>query len=48
MKSETVTLPNYATLIEATFNALRILGGSGKNNEIKIGYLKRSIKLINL
>lgn len=34
MKSETVTLPNYATLIEATFNALRILGGSGKNNEI--------------
>lgn len=28
------TLPNYATLIEATFSALKLLGGSGKNDEI--------------
>lgn len=27
-------IPNYATLIEATFSALKMLGGSGKNNEI--------------
>lgn len=27
-------IPNYATLIEATFSALKILGGSGKNDEI--------------
>lgn len=29
-----ITIPNYATLIEATFSALKILGGSGKNDEI--------------
>lgn len=27
-------IPNYATLIEATFSALKMLGGSGKNDEI--------------
>lgn len=27
-------IPNYATLIEATFSALKLLGGSGKNDEI--------------
>ena len=27
-------IPNYATLIEATFSALKMLGGSGKNAEI--------------
>lgn len=27
-------VPNYATLIEATFAAIKKLGGSGKNNEI--------------
>ena len=27
-------MPNYATLIEATFSALKMLGGSGKNDEI--------------
>ena len=27
-------IPNYATLIGATFSALKILGGSGKNDEI--------------
>lgn len=34
MKNEVITVPNYATLIEATFIALKNLGGSGKNNEI--------------
>lgn len=29
-----IIIPNYATLIEATFSALKILGGSGKNDEI--------------
>lgn len=29
-----LAIPNYATLIEATFSALKILGGSGKNDEI--------------
>lgn len=28
------SIPNYATLIEATFSALKMLGGSGKNDEI--------------
>ena len=28
------SIPNYATLIEATFSALKMLGGSGKNAEI--------------
>ena len=28
------SIPNYATLIGATFSALKILGGSGKNDEI--------------
>lgn len=27
-------IPNYATLIEATFSALKMLGGSGKNDEM--------------
>ena len=27
-------VPGYAALIEATFRALKELGGSGKNNEI--------------
>ena len=27
-------IPNYATLIEATFSALKMLGGSGKNDEL--------------
>ena len=27
-------VPGYAALIEATFQALKELGGSGKNNEI--------------
>ncbi len=27
-------VPNYATLIEATFTALKLLGGSGRNDEI--------------
>ncbi len=27
-------IPNYATLIEATFSSLKLLGGSGKNDEI--------------
>lgn len=34
MKNEIIAVPNYATLIETTFNALKNLGGSGKNNEI--------------
>ena len=28
------SIPNYATLIEATFSALKMIGGSGKNDEI--------------
>ena len=39
-----VTVPNYATLIEATFNALKSLGGSGKNNEIN----EKVAELLNL
>lgn len=34
MKIESPTIPTYAQLIEATFRALKELGGSGKNNEI--------------
>ena len=34
MKNEAVSVPNYAILIEATFAALKNLGGSRKNNEI--------------
>lgn len=34
MKSEQSVIPSYAQLIEATFQALKELGGSGKNNEI--------------
>ncbi len=31
-----MNIPNYATLIEATFTALKMLGGSGKNDEINL------------
>lgn len=34
MKNEIKNVPGYAVLIEATFTALKELGGSGKNNEI--------------
>lgn len=34
MKNNMINVPNYAQLIEATFTALKALGGSGKNNEI--------------
>lgn len=34
MKDTEIIIPNYAILIEATFAALKELGGSGKNNEI--------------
>lgn len=33
-KKETLLVPNYATLIEATYTALKQLGGSGRNDEI--------------
>ena len=33
-QNETVQMPAYAQLVEATFVALRELGGSGKNDEI--------------
>lgn len=33
-KKNTVQVPNYATLIEATYKALKELGGSGRNDEI--------------
>ena len=29
-----INIPNYVQLIEYTFIALKVLGGSGKNNEI--------------
>ncbi len=34
MKNEFKNVPNYAQLIEVTFQALKKLGGSGKNDEI--------------
>ena len=33
-KKETALVPNYVTLIEATYTALKQLGGSGRNDEI--------------
>lgn len=33
-KKETAMVPNYAILIEATYTALKQLGGSGRNDEI--------------
>lgn len=33
-KKETSMVPNYVTLIEATYTALKQLGGSGRNDEI--------------
>lgn len=33
-KQYIVTVPNYSTLIEATYKALKNLGGSGRNDEI--------------
>lgn len=41
-----ITIPNYATLIEATFSALKILGGSGKNDEIN-GKVAEILELSN-
>ena len=37
MKSKN-QVPNYDKLIEATFSALKNLGGSGKNDEINEGH----------
>lgn len=34
MKKSSIIVPGYPALIEATFAALKALGGSGKNNEI--------------
>ena len=33
-KQKNIQVPNYATLIEATYRALKELGGSGRNDEI--------------
>lgn len=33
-KQKNLQVPNYATLIEATYRALKELGGSGRNDEI--------------
>lgn len=44
MRENTQSLPGYPTLIEATFHALKELGGSGKNNEIN----ERAVQLLNL
>ena len=33
-KQDTKMVPNYATLIEASYKALKQLGGSGRNDEI--------------
>ena len=37
-----ITIPNYAQLIEYTFKALKELGGSGNNTEIK-SYRRRHV-----
>lgn len=42
--SRTSQVPNYATLIEATFNALKQLGGSGRNDEIN----KKVYQILNV
>lgn len=44
MKTDTPLIPNYAVLIEATYNALKKLGGSGKNKEIN----ELSVNSLNL
>ena len=34
MKSDNFKIPDYSKLVEVTYAALKLLGGSGKNNEI--------------
>lgn len=43
-KNRTAQVPNYATLIEATFTALKELGGSGRNDEIN----KKVYQILNV
>ena len=43
-KQTNLQVPNYATLIEATYRALKELGGSGRNDEIN----KRVYQILNL
>ena len=50
-KGKEVQMPTYAQLVEATFAALKKLGGSGKNDEINslaIGILKVSEKVLDV
>lgn len=42
--NRTSQVPNYATLIEATFDALKQLGGSGRNDEIN----KKVYQILNV
>lgn len=44
MKTDNLKIPEYSKLVEATYAALKFLGGSGKNNEIN----DKAVEILNL
>lgn len=44
MKTDSSKIPEYAKLVEVTYSALKLLGGSGKNNEIN----DKATEMLNL